>query len=369
MQQNQRVLSSHPQVEDAGEPAFRLDPTTALWLGRVPTAAFDALLDRADPQAGAPVSAEMRANRRLCGRWLAVQRLRLGLSSAVVAERAGMDEPTLRLVESGLADETQLPAAMRERLSRVLAGAAYAAGWVRDLLAVAVGHACECEASVLQRILSELHPPPAACKASAPLDEGYDLFRRAIEGRDADAWADIHTRYQSLLITWVQRCSAAAYCDEDTADLADQAFARAWAALSPARFAQFPSLAALLAYLRACVNTAAIDAARAQAVRERECQISQANLVASPEQIVQADLDHAELWRIVAALTTSPVERIILVESFIYDLPPRAIQARHPKIFVDVAAVYTAKRNLLTRLQRSAELLPLRREWRGRSIR
>jgi hypothetical protein len=161
-QQNQHILSSPPQTEDTGEQSFHLDPTTSLWLGRVPTAAFDALLEQADPQAAAPISAEMRANRRLCGRWLAVQRLRLGLSSAVVAERAGMDAPTLRLVETGLADKTQLSAAMCECLSRVLAGAMHDAAWVRDLLAVAVGRATEREAPVLQRILAELPASPVA---------------------------------------------------------------------------------------------------------------------------------------------------------------------------------------------------------------
>ncbi len=58
------------------------------------------------------------------------------------------------------------------------------------------------------------------------------------------------------------RCQAAQAAEESCEDLADRALARAWAALSPKRFAAFPSLPALLAYLRTCVTTTAIDAAR-----------------------------------------------------------------------------------------------------------
>jgi hypothetical protein len=368
-QQNQRVLSPHPQPEAAGDQSLSLDPTMALWLRQAPTAAFDALLDRADPQADAPISAEARANRRLCGRWLAVQRLRLGISSGVVAERAGVDESTLHLLESGLADETQVPDSSREQISYLLTGAEHDQGWVLDVLSIALGCAHVREAQVLQQVAADLQGLGTAPAALGQQDDGYELFRRAIEGRDADAWAEIHTRYRSLLIAWVQRCSAAAHTGENPADLADQALARAWAALSPARFAQFPSLAALLAYLRACVSTVVIDLARAQTGREPTQPVSQSAVLASPEQIVLVALDHATLWRAVAVQTANLAERVILIESFIYNLQPRAIQARHPNIFVDVAAVYTAKRNLLTRLQRSSELLQLRREWQGRPIR
>ncbi len=32
------------------------------------------------------------------------------------------------------------------------------------------------------------------------LDDGYELFRRAVQERDADAWASIAARYRRLLI-------------------------------------------------------------------------------------------------------------------------------------------------------------------------
>src|SRR3954462_4332133 len=73
----------------------------------------------------------------------------------------------------------------------------------------------------------------------------YDLFRRAIEQRDADAWADIGRHYRGLLAAWATQSSARGLITEQPEDIADQAFARAWAALSSAQFSAFPHIASL----------------------------------------------------------------------------------------------------------------------------
>ena len=191
------------------------------------------------------------------------------------------------------------------------------------------------------------------------VEEEYELFRQAIVHRDADAWAAIHARYHSLLVSWAYY-SGAQGCLELPADIADRALARAWAALTPNRFAEFPSLASLLSYLRTCVKTAAIDIARAQAASERAWQQIDADEPATPEQIILDKLDCDVLWQLVIALANTPSDRITLIESCIYGLPPRAIQARHPVLFPNVASVYTTKRNLFNRLQRNQDLLRLR---------
>ena len=53
----------------------------------------------------------------------------------------------------------------------------------------------------------------------------------------------------------------------------------------------------------------------------------------------------------------------MLTESFAYDLPPRAILARHPTLFADVDAIYTIKRNLIERLKRNPDMRRLYQEW------
>jgi hypothetical protein len=183
--------------------------------------------------------------------------------------------------------------------------------------------------------------------------EGYELFRRAIVERDSDAWAESAARYRRLMLSWARDSSVRMAVGESYEDLADHALARAWMALSPARFANFPSLGAVLAYLRACVTAAVVDCARAEAARERMIGKLEVGEAASPEALVLQDLDRAELWRLVGGLTHGEQERIVVVESFVFDLRPRTILARHPELFADIDAVYAAKRNLLARLKGS----------------
>jgi DNA-directed RNA polymerase specialized sigma24 family protein len=193
--------------------------------------------------------------------------------------------------------------------------------------------------------------------------EGYELFRRAIVERDSEAWSTIYTRYRPLLVAWVCRCDSFAHSNEPADDIADQAFARAWAALTPERFAEFPSLARLLGYLRACVTTTVIDDVRAQATRGRVARLLYASTVATPEQIILANLDRDTLWNMVMSLAATRAERVTLVESFEYGLPPRTIHERHPQLFPNVTDVYAVKRNLFARLQRNRELLRLRQSF------
>jgi DNA-directed RNA polymerase specialized sigma24 family protein len=190
--------------------------------------------------------------------------------------------------------------------------------------------------------------------------EGFELFRRAIVLRDSEAWNAIYTRYRLLLIIWVRRCNFYTHSNESADDIADQAFARAWAALTPERFAEFPSLGQLLGYLRVCVTTTVIDDVRSQTARGRIARQLRASVVATPEQIIMADLDRDALWCMIMDLAATRAERVTLVESFAYGFPPRTIHERHPQLFPEVTDVYAVKRNLFARLQRNRDLLRLR---------
>lgn len=186
--------------------------------------------------------------------------------------------------------------------------------------------------------------------------ESYELFRRAIVDRDSDAWGTIHERFGALFASWAWRYAGRAFTADECSDIADQALARAWAALTPDRFADFHTLARLLSYLRACVTTTLIDAIRAQTANERPITELQIDTAATPEQVVLADLDSSTLWRTAFALASSQAERVTLIESFVYGLPPRDILERHRQLFPSIAAVYSAKRNLLQRLERNGDI-------------
>ena len=185
---------------------------------------------------------------------------------------------------------------------------------------------------------------------------GYTMFRQAIVDRDADAWATICAWYQPVLVRWANHARASMSIDESSLDLADQAFARAWAALTPQCFGKFASLSALLAYLHACVTSVAIDCVRAQAARARMQGKLDDHPVATPEQIVLRQAECSELWHFVNRFVATAQERAVLHECFVLDHPPRSILTRHPDLFANIGAVYAAKRNLLDRLRRSPEL-------------
>jgi RNA polymerase sigma factor (sigma-70 family) len=195
--------------------------------------------------------------------------------------------------------------------------------------------------------------------------EGYELFRRAIVERDEHAWAEIYAYFRPLLISWARQARTHAPCGEQAEDTADRGLARAWSALTAEHFSQFPGLAALLAYLRTCVVAAVIDAARAEITRERAYQKLDAPNDPTPEDEVVSELGRAELWKLLDALVPGARERIVLIESFVLALPPRAILERHQGRFTDVPEIYSLKRNLLNRLERSRALRQLYQELRA----
>src|SRR5262249_10108165 len=155
-----------------------------------------------------------------------------------------------------------------------------------------------------------------------------------------------------LLISWAVRCPATAESGESPEAIADQALTRAWLALSSKGFGSFPNLAAFLAYLRMCVAHTAIDAVRPQEAQVRLSQTLAVIEATSSEGRVIEQLERAELWQLISRLVRTEQERMVLVERFVLDLPPRIIQARHPTLFADTTAVYRAVRNVCSRLRR-----------------
>jgi hypothetical protein len=193
---------------------------------------------------------------------------------------------------------------------------------------------------------------PARARMAHEAEAGFEIFRRAILQRDEEAWLEISLRYRPMFISWalqVNTRSTDEQCD-------DRAFARAWAALSPERFVQFPNLSALLGYLRACVSATAIDAARSATARERAYQRIEPIACTTTEEEVIDKLARGDLWRTAIAAAHTEQERVVLIESFQLELPPRTILARHPGLFTDINAVYMAKRHALSHLQRCADL-------------
>lgn len=81
--------------------------------------AFERLIDQLAPGPG-HVAPEARAARRLCGRWLLMRRAARRLSHAQVAERTGLSEGAIELLEQGLLGRPAGPDEGWQRLCLVL---------------------------------------------------------------------------------------------------------------------------------------------------------------------------------------------------------------------------------------------------------
>lgn len=184
-----------------------------------------------------------------------------------------------------------------------------------------------------------------------------ELLRRALCDRDQAAWAAVFAQYRNLVVSWLRRHPAHPYVGEDDDFWLNRTFERFWVAVSPDRFAAFPTLGALLGYLQRCADSVLEDAARR--LRHRPQPATGADTTshlsatgAGPEAVM--DDVHAEaLWAAICAETQDQAEATIARLSFLQDLKPREIYAWHPELFASVAEVYRIKRNLVERLRRN----------------
>ena len=191
------------------------------------------------------------------------------------------------------------------------------------------------------------------------IDDHDDRFDQVRQAPDDVAWAAIAGQYRRLLIAWALRCPATAASGESAEAIADQALTRAWLARTSKGFAACPNPAALLAYLRMCVTQTAIDAARARATQARTATWLAVHEPRYPEQALLEQLGRTALWRLVNDLIITEQEHVVLVERYVLDLPPRLILARHPTLFADVTAIYSAVRNICCRLRHQRDVRQL----------
>ncbi len=188
-----------------------------------------------------------------------------------------------------------------------------------------------------------------------------EMFRRAIVQRDDDAWACIYQQYAPLVLTWVtQHQSAAPLLGQDgSAPLVNAAFAKFSQALTPAKMANFDSLAAILKYLKMCVHSVVADEVRARQARQYEETLELIeNEPASddPADDVVANISAQGLWQIIQEELNSEDERVLIYLAYIQGMKPSEISSQHRQLFPTVDDVYRIKRNVLERLRRNRRL-------------
>jgi hypothetical protein len=184
---------------------------------------------------------------------------------------------------------------------------------------------------------------------------GVELFRRAIDDRDDDAWAAVMGLYRGLLKAQVSRQVVRGLVDEDSEFCIDRAFQRFWQATRTGRMHQFTDLASILKYLKMCLGSVMLDEARSrrrQPLTSIDDVPADATLSADPTALVISHIAGRELWLAIEQQLHDKAERLVAHLSFVAGLTPREIHACHPEHFADISDVYRLKRNVIERLRR-----------------
>lgn len=187
----------------------------------------------------------------------------------------------------------------------------------------------------------------------------YELFRRALVERCDAAWEYLFHQYRALVESWVRRSSAFGSTGESSEYFVGSVFARFWQAITPERFAAFPTLGSLLHYLHLCASCVVIDCARAQSWAEivpDERVRARDQMLDAPDEEAINRVAREEFWRSIDALLICDAERFVLYHSFIMGRKPGEIYKMRRDLFSSVAEVYNVKRNILGRLSRNREL-------------
>lgn len=187
----------------------------------------------------------------------------------------------------------------------------------------------------------------------------YELFRRALVERNETAWEHVYAHYSQLVESWVRRSGAFASSGETSEFFVVSAFIRFWRAITPERFAQFPTLPSLLQYLQRCAGCVVIDSVRAQSWAEM---LSEDALPfgrapqTSPDEEAMERVNREEFWTYINTQLNDEAERVVVVNSFVMGMKPGDIYTQRPDLFTCINDVYNVKRNVLGRLSRNQEL-------------
>jgi hypothetical protein len=192
-----------------------------------------------------------------------------------------------------------------------------------------------------------------------PVDEraGLELFRRAIQERDELAWEQMYQQWKGLLLHWLFQHPAVrlALGQAPPESYVTAALSKFWQATTRAERPkqEFSTLAGALAYLRSCLNSVVLDAARQALVRQCEVgeEVLAGEVVSQPPAAIAGDL-----WRSIERALPDRRERLLVYLRYVLGYRPREIVVTHRQEFPHVEEVYQMERNILQRLSRHPAL-------------
>ena len=201
--------------------------------------------------------------------------------------------------------------------------------YLRQLTLVGLAYRCKKQSGRFQRGLSS---ESKYC---------YELWRRALQDRDEDAWNFVYAQYERLVISYIKRHPFYNNCYEEACAFVPEIFTRMWQAIPPERFDQFPTLAALLKFLQVTVYRLILDKCRAEPALP-------------PLQPTSRPIDRQKFWECVEEMAKSEEERIIIRERLRDERKPAEIVQRHPQVFPNKRSVFRKTEYLRARLRRDS---------------
>jgi hypothetical protein len=187
----------------------------------------------------------------------------------------------------------------------------------------------------------------------------YELLRRAIGEQDEQAWEAATVQFRGAVLANVRRHPWAANRFDDDYWI-NRTFERFWKAIGPDRFALFPDIPSLLAYLKTCVHSVVVTDARSFQRTPLQVPLDAAAEASrgadEVEREVLDELAMRDLWKTVNAELDDDAERLVAHLSFVLDMKPAEIQALHADRFPTIAELYRVKRSLVEKLRRSPRL-------------
>lgn len=183
----------------------------------------------------------------------------------------------------------------------------------------------------------------------------FELFRRALEEIDHEAFTRIVQTYKSQCARWVRGVHGFEATGELTPDpFVSQAFANLHKDLRGEKFKRFTSLEAVLKYLRKCAVTAVLQHLRKAAVEWTVDVAEELNLDIAEE--LKTEVEYKELWERIHQLLPDETDRLLADLRLRQSFMPAEIARMHPEHWTDSRAVSVALQRILRTLRRDREL-------------
>lgn len=179
----------------------------------------------------------------------------------------------------------------------------------------------------------------------------YSLWRRTLLNQDERAWYVVYADYQRQVRFWIKRQLRFVVDETTMQTLVDDAFVKMAGTFRrhPAKFADYPNVAALLGLLRLCAQRVVQDY-----VATLQHRVPVIALDAIHEPAVAPAPFHTDLGDILAGLLHDEQEWQVVTRLLLEEEKPRQLYAARGDLFASVDEINTIRERVKGRLQRNA---------------